>query len=73
MYSCLGVSAPEPEYSGLVGIGTLVNIDNVPGLSDFLCPDRPCVMVHGRRGFVGMAIFDKEKKKVGWSVSPLRA
>jgi len=69
MYNCLGLSVPKPEYSGLVGIGILVNIDSVPGLSDFITPDRPCVMIHGRQGFVGMAIFDKETKKVGWWTS----
>ncbi|KAH0838494.1 FAD/NAD(P)-binding domain-containing protein [Lanmaoa asiatica] len=66
MYSCLGFSVPKPEYSGLVGIGTLVNIGSVPGLSGILTPNRSCVMIHGRRGFVGMAVFDKEGKKVGW-------
>ncbi|KAF8559303.1 FAD/NAD(P)-binding domain-containing protein [Imleria badia] len=69
MYNCLGLAVPKPEYSGLVGIGTLINIDRVPGLLDFLTPDRPCVMIQGQRGFVGMAIFDKEKKKVGWWTS----
>ncbi|KAF8446163.1 FAD/NAD(P)-binding domain-containing protein [Boletus edulis BED1] len=66
MYDCLGLSVPTPEYSGLVGLGALTNIDSVPGLSDLLTPDRPCVMIHGRQGFVGMAIFDRERKKVGW-------
>lgn len=66
MYNCLGLSAPKPEYSGLVGIGTLINIESVPGLSGFLSQDRPCVMIQGRQGFVGMMIFDKEMKKVGW-------
>ena len=40
--------------------GSLVNIGSVPGLSDFLTPDRPCV----RQGMVGIAIFDKEGNKV---------
>ena len=66
MYNCLGLTAPKPEYSGLLGIGSLLNIDSIPGLSGFLTSDRPCVMIHGRQGFVGMAIFDKEKKKVAW-------
>lgn len=70
MYDCLRLSVPKPEYSGLVGIGTLVDIERVPGLSGWLTPDRPCVMIQGRQGFVGMAIFDKERKKVGWYVSP---
>ncbi|KAG9314562.1 FAD/NAD(P)-binding domain-containing protein [Chiua virens] len=66
MYDCLKLSAPKPEYSGLVGIGMLVDVDSVPGISDFLTPDRSCVMIHGRLGFVGMALFDKERKKLGW-------
>jgi len=66
MYDCLGVSVPESKYSGLVAIGTLINIESVPGILGFLTPDRPCVLIHGRQGFVGMAIFDKERKKVGW-------
>ncbi|KAF8845299.1 FAD/NAD(P)-binding domain-containing protein [Paxillus ammoniavirescens] len=66
MFKCLGLSAPEPTYSGLVGMGTILDVDCIPGFSGFLSLERPCVMIHGRQGFVGMALFDKQGKKVGW-------
>ncbi|KAF9229544.1 FAD/NAD(P)-binding domain-containing protein [Gyrodon lividus] len=66
MFKCLGLSVPQPKYSGLVGIGTIVDIDSIPGFSGFLSLERPCVMIHGRQGFVGVALFDKLGKKVGW-------
>ncbi|KAG1716333.1 hypothetical protein ID866_817 [Astraeus odoratus] len=58
--------APSPRYSGLVGIGTILDIDTVSGLSSFLTLERPVVMVHSRLGFVGMMLFDKTGKKVAW-------
>ncbi|KAL4069466.1 FAD/NAD(P)-binding domain-containing protein [Scleroderma citrinum] len=66
MYRCLGLEAPKPRYSGLVGVGFILSIDTVPGLSEFLTLEQPVVMVQSRLGFVGMMRYDKAGKKVGW-------
>ena len=68
IYKCLGLEAPKPRYSGLVGIGFILPIDAVPGLSTLLTLDQPVIMVHSRLGFVGIMRYDKEGKKVGWWV-----
>ena len=41
--------------------GSLVNIGSVPGSSDFLTPDRPCV----RQGMVGIAIRKETRSRGG--------
>lgn len=66
MYKCMGLEAPKPRYSGLVGIGCILSIDAIPGLSKFLTLEDPVVMVHSRLGFVGMMRYDKDGKKIGW-------
>ncbi|KAF9243900.1 FAD/NAD(P)-binding domain-containing protein [Melanogaster broomeanus] len=66
MFKSLGLPEPKPTYSGLVGIGTIVDVDTIPGFSGFLSLERPCVMIYGRQGFVGMALLDEQGKKVGW-------
>ncbi|KAI6158731.1 FAD/NAD(P)-binding domain-containing protein [Pisolithus thermaeus] len=66
MYECLGLTAPKPRYSGLVGIGFILDVDSVPGLASYLTLEKPIVMVHGHLGFVGMMLYDKKGKKVGW-------
>lgn len=66
MYKSLGLCVHNPEYTGLLGISILVDIDDVPGLSDMLTAEQPCVLMHGQRGIVGITLFDKEKKRVAW-------
>ncbi|KAI5991590.1 FAD/NAD(P)-binding domain-containing protein [Pisolithus albus] len=66
MYERLGLAAIKPRYSGLVGIGFILDIDSVPGLATYLTMDQPIVMVHDHLGFVGMMLYDKKGKKVGW-------
>ncbi|KIK28671.1 hypothetical protein PISMIDRAFT_673758 [Pisolithus microcarpus 441] len=66
MYERLGLAVTKPRYSGLVGIGFILDIDSVPGLASYLTLDQPIVMVHDHLGFVGMMLYDKKGKKVGW-------
>ncbi|KAG0703101.1 FAD/NAD(P)-binding domain-containing protein [Suillus ampliporus] len=66
MYANLNLPAPKPRYSGLVGVGGVIDISSVHGLAQYLTLEKPVVMVHGRLGFFGMALFDREKKYVGW-------
>ncbi|KAI6045034.1 FAD/NAD(P)-binding domain-containing protein [Pisolithus marmoratus] len=66
MYECLGLAVPKPRYSGLVGIGFILDTDSIPGLATFLTLEQPIVMVHDRLGFVGIMLYDKKGKKVGW-------
>jgi len=66
MYVALSAPSPKPRYSGLVGVGGVVDISSVPDLAKFITFERPVVMVQGRRGFFGMGLFDKEAKHVGW-------
>jgi len=62
----MGLEAPKPRYSGLVGIGFILSIDAVPGISNILTLEQPVVMVHSRLGFVGMMRYDKDGKKICW-------
>lgn len=66
MYECLGLAVPKPRYSGLVGIGFILDTDSVPGLATFITLEQPIVMVHDRLGFVGIMLYDKKGQKVGW-------
>lgn len=66
MYKCMGLEAPKPRYSGLVGIGFILSVDAVPGISNILTLEQPVVMVHSRLGFVGMMRYDKDGKKICW-------
>ncbi|KIJ68637.1 hypothetical protein HYDPIDRAFT_106862 [Hydnomerulius pinastri MD-312] len=66
MFKHMELSAPKPKYSGLVGMGTIVDVDAIPGFSGFLTMEKPVVMIHGQLGFVGIALFDKVGKKVAW-------
>jgi hypothetical protein len=66
MYATLNMPAPKPRYSGLVGVGGVIDISSVHGLAQYVTLERPVVMVQGRLGFFGMALFDKEAKHVGW-------
>jgi hypothetical protein len=41
MFKCLGLSAPELTYSGLVSsMGTIFDVDYIPGFSGFLSLER---------------------------------
>ncbi|KAG2155430.1 FAD/NAD(P)-binding domain-containing protein [Suillus clintonianus] len=66
MYAALNEPAPKPRYSGLVGVGGVIDTSSVPGLAQYLTLERPVVMVHGRLGFFGMALFDRKEKYAGW-------
>lgn len=66
MYAALNIPAPKPRYSGLVGVGGVIDISSVHGLAQYATLEQPVAMVHGRLGFFGITLFDKEAKYVGW-------
>lgn len=70
MYAHIGTVAPKPTYQGLLGVGGVVPVADVPGLEKFLTPALPMAMFHGRNGFFGAALFDKSGTHAGWWVPP---
>lgn len=66
VYAHIGAVAPKPTYQGLLGIGGVIPVADVPGLENFLTPALPMAMFHGRNGFFGAALFDKTGTHAGW-------
>ncbi|KIJ11735.1 hypothetical protein PAXINDRAFT_15443 [Paxillus involutus ATCC 200175] len=71
MLKSLGLSAPELTYGGLVSMGPWALFSTLTAFLGFgfLSLERACVMIQGRQGFIGMALFDKQGKKVAWWTS----
>ncbi|KAF7973642.1 hypothetical protein HWV62_14718 [Athelia sp. TMB] len=66
IYTHKGMVPPKPTYQGLVGIGGVVPVADVPGLDKFLTLEQPMSMFHGRNGFFGACLYDKTAAKAGW-------
>jgi hypothetical protein len=47
-------------------VGGVIDISSVHGLAQYVTLEQPVAMVHGRLGFFGITLFDKEAKYVGW-------